>query len=146
MLKPKNTPLPYTNTNTRAHRGGERPLHSWAARCLPASPVGAAEAPALSFFACTWELAQHFSLLSIILIAQHDSSALNPPNTPTSTPGQMAFFFFFFFLNCLWALLHLCSATTLNKSPGRLGGRGGESGGSSVQTNGFGGSRANKTD
>lgn len=130
MLKPKNTPFPYTNTNTRTRRGGERPLHSWAARCLPASPVGAVEPQASSFFACTWELAQHFSLLSIILIAQHDSSALNPPKTPHLNPRPDGFFFFFFFfLNCLWALLHLCSTATLNKSPGRLGGRGGESGG-----------------
>lgn len=65
----------------------------------------------LGYFACAWETAKHFSLLSIILIAQHDSSALNLPIPPSHPPtGQMAFFFFSFFFK-LWALAPLLHHT-----------------------------------
>lgn len=38
-----------------------------------------------------WEPTKHFSLLPVILIAQHDST--QPQPHPTSSSGQMAFFF-----------------------------------------------------
>ena len=59
-------------------------------------PEGAVKAHKLGYFACTWEPAKHFSLLSIILIAQHDSSALNLPIPPPRPPARWLFFFFFF--------------------------------------------------
>lgn len=57
-------------------------------------PEGAVKAHKLAYFACTWEPAKHFSLLSIILIAQHDSSTPNLP-TPPPHPQPDGFFFFF---------------------------------------------------
>lgn len=91
-------------------------------------PWGAVKAHKSGYFACTWEPAKHFSLLSVILIAQHDSSAPNTPSHPHPYPTPARWLFF----NCLWALAPLLYHT---KSPRWLGGA--EGLGSSARTNGL---------
>lgn len=65
--------------------------------CLP---EGAAKAHKLGYFTYMWEPTKHFSPLSVILIAQHDSLRSHPPSYPPY--GQMAFF-------TVCGLLHLQS-------------------------------------
>lgn len=73
-------------------------------------PEGAVNAHKSGYFACMWEPAKHFSLLSVILIAQHDSSTPNLPAPPHRNIPQARWLFFFL---TVCGLLHLCS-TTLN--------------------------------
>lgn len=114
---PTNTLLPYTNKNTHTHTHTEvRKDHAYLDRSVFTwRPEGAVKAHKLGYFACTWEPAKHFSLLSVILIAQHDSSALNLPTPPpryTPRPPPLPHWPDGFFLT-VCGLLHLCS-TTLN--------------------------------
>ena len=91
----------YYHTQTKIHTHTEvRKDHAYLDRSVFTwRPEGAVKAHKLGYFACTWEPAKHFSLLSVILIAQHDSSALNLPTPPplytTPPPSTLARWLFF---------------------------------------------------
>ena len=115
---PTNTLLPYTNTNTHTNTEVGRG-HAYLGRSVfTCGPEGAVKAHKSGYFACTWEPTKHFSLLSVILIAQHDSSAPNHPAPPPLLPPPSPARWLFFFLT-VCGLLHLCS-TTLNPWDGRV--------------------------
>lgn len=93
------------------HRGVERPRIPRLVNVY-LKTRGSCECSQVGYFACMWEPAKHFSLLSVILIAQHDSSTPNLPAPPHCNIPPARWLFFFFFLT-VCGLLHLCS-TTLN--------------------------------
>lgn len=107
--KPTNTLLPYTNKITHTEVWKDHAYLGWS--MFTWRPEGAVNAHKSGYFACMWEPAKHFSLLSVILIAQHDSSAPNLPAPPHCNIPPARWLFFFFLTVC--GLLHLCS-TTLN--------------------------------
>lgn len=79
------------------HRGVERPRIPRLVNVY-LKTRGSCECSQVGYFACMWEPAKHFSLLSVILIAQHDSSTPNLPAPPHCNipPARWLFFFFFF--------------------------------------------------
>lgn len=119
--KPTNTILSYTNTKTHSSSEAGRGRAYLGRSVFTWRPEGAVKAHKSAYFACTWEPTKHFSLLSIILIAQHDSSAPNlqtPPTCYTRSTPPPPWPDGFFLTVC--GLLHLCSTTT--KSLRWLGG------------------------